>query len=461
LTEIPDLETLRAWDRAHVWHPFTPHSVYPDESPLMIVAGEGNYLIDAEGRRYLDGVASIWCNLFGHRKSEIDEAIRQQLGRIAHSTFLGNAGAPAVELAHRLIELAPEGLTRVFYSDNGSTAVEVALKMALQYWRQSGTAGGEKRSKFLALENAYHGDTVGAVSVGGIDLFHARFGPLLFETFRAPSPYCYRCPVGKDPETCHTECLEEFERTLRIHSEEIAAVVLEPGFQGAGGIVPFPEGYLKKVRELTEEVGTLLILDEVASGMGRSGKMFVCEKEGVVPDFLCIAKGLTGGYLPLAATLTTERVFEAFKGPPEEGRTFFHGHTYTGNALGAAAALATLDLFESEKVFEELPSKIELFRQKVSEFSSLPCVGDTRQYGLAAGIELVADKEAKEPFPASERMGMKVCRACVAKGVFLRPLGDTIVLMPPLSITHDEIGRLVEVVAESISETVPAPVEKS
>jgi adenosylmethionine-8-amino-7-oxononanoate aminotransferase len=451
LTEIPDLETLRAWDRAHVWHPFTPHSVY---------AGEGNYLIDAEGRRYLDGVASIWCNLFGHRKSEIDEAIRQQLGRIAHSTFLGNAGAPAVELAHRLIELAPEGLTRVFYSDNGSTAVEVALKMALQYWRQSGTAGGEKRSKFLALENAYHGDTVGAVSVGGIDLFHARFGPLLFETFRAPSPYCYRCPVGKDPETCHTECLEEFERTLRIHSEEIAAVVLEPGFQGAGGIVPFPEGYLKKVRELTEEVGTLLILDEVASGMGRSGKMFVCEKEGVVPDFLCIAKGLTGGYLPLAATLTTERVFEAFKGPPEEGRTFFHGHTYTGNALGAAAALATLDLFESEKVFEELPSKIELFRQKVSEFSSLPCVGDTRQYGLAAGIELVADKEAKEPFPASERMGMKVCRACVAKGVFLRPLGDTIVLMPPLSIAHAEIDQLTEVVAESIVEIVPTPVGK-
>lgn len=418
----------------------------------MIVAGEGNYLIDSEGNRYLDGVSSIWCNLFGHRRAEIDAAIRQQLDRIAHSTFLGNSNSTSIQLAHRLVEIAPAGLTRVFYSDNGSTAVEVALKMALQYWQQVNGDTGNRRQQFVALENAYHGDTVGAVSVGGIDLFHDRFRPLLFDVIRAPSPYCYRCPLGKDPKTCQTECLANLERCIRENADEVAAVVLEPGFQGAGGIIPYPSGYSRRVRDLTYEVGALLILDEVASGMGRSGRMFACEWEGVVPDFLCIAKGLTGGYLPLAATLTTETIFEGFIGPPEEGRTFFHGHTYTGNALGAAAALATLEIFGEERILETLPSKIECLSRELERLRGLPVVGDIRQYGLAAGIELVADKGSKQAFPSAQRRGMRVCAAAVKQGVFLRPLGDVIVVMPPLSVTEKEIQSIVDAIERGLQE---------
>ncbi|MCA9437047.1 MAG: adenosylmethionine--8-amino-7-oxononanoate transaminase [Candidatus Omnitrophica bacterium] len=443
-------QTLWEWDQAHVWHPFTPHSVYPNESPLMVVAGEGNYLIDSDGKRYLDGVSSIWCNTFGHRKKEIDEAIKAQLDRIAHSTFLGNSGDRAVELAHRLAEIAPEGLNKVFYSDNGSTAVEIAVKMALQFWQQQPDESQKKRNRFLAFGNAYHGDTVGSVSVGGIDLFHERFKPLLFEVIRSPSPYCYRCPLGKRPESCQTECFEEFEKLLEEKGSEVAAVVLEPGFQGASGLITLPKDFLTRVAQATQRSGALLILDEVAAGMGRSGKMFACETEGVIPDFLCIAKGLTGGYLPLAATLTHQRIFDAFLAPPEEGKTFFHGHTYTGNALGAAAAVATLDLFESEEILNRLPEKIEFLRGQLMRLKDLPGVGDIRQFGLAVGIELVMDRETREPYPSCERRAMRVCGHAVERGVFLRPLGDVVILMPPLSITEEEIKRLIDAVESGV-----------
>lgn len=448
-------ETLAAWDDKYVWHPFTPHSVYREEEPLMVVAGDGNYLIDAEGNRYLDGVSSIWCNTFGHRRAEIDAAVTDQLGRIAHSTFLGNASAPGVVLAKRLVEITPENLTRVFYSDNGSTAVEIALKMALQYWQLKGQPG---RKRFLGLGNAYNGDTVGAVSVGGIDVFHKRFRPLLFDTLRAPSPYAYRCDLCAGHDACIGGCYDSLEATLKAHRDEIAAVVIEPGFQGAGGIITLPEGYLAQVRALTERYGILLILDEVAVGMGRSGSMFACEREGVAPDFLCIAKGLTGGYLPLAATLATEEVFEAFLGRPEEGRTFYHGHTYTGNALGCAAALATLDIFESERVLDGLPAKIARLRKALRQLAGHPHVGEVRQYGLAVGVELVADRSTRAAFPTARRVGMKVCRAARDHGVFLRPLGDVIVLMPPLSIELDEIDVLVGSVAAGLKRVFGAPV---
>ena len=416
----------------------------------MIVGGEGNYLIDSDGKRYLDGVSSIWCNTFGHRRKEIDDAITDQLGRIAHSTFLGNSNDRAVELAHRLIEIATEGLTRVFYSDNGSTTVEIAVKMALQYWQQQPDESQKKRKRFVAFSNAYHGDTVGSVSVGGIDLFHQRFGPLLFDVLRSPSPYCYRCPLGKSRETCEIDCLTEFENLMKERGSEVAAVVLEPGFQGAGGILTLPEGFVSGVRRICDEVGALLILDEVASGMGRSGKMFACEMEEVTPDFLCIAKGLTGGYLPLAATLTREEIYEAFLAPPEEGKTFFHGHTYTGNALGASAAIATLNIFENERILEQLPAKIECLRTELERLKDLPGVGDIRQFGLAVGIELVMDRATKEPYDSSERRAMRVCRHAVSNGVFLRPLGEVIVLMPPLSITEEEIRNLVSAVEGGI-----------
>lgn len=430
-----DAATLQEWDERYVWHPFTPHSVYRDEEPLMVVAGEGNYLIDVNGRRYLDGVSSIWCNTFGHRKKEIDDAIRAQLDRIAHATMLGNAVAPAVQLAKRLVEITPRGLDKVFFSDNGSTAAEIALKMAYQYCQQTGKTG---RKRFMALGNAYNGDTIGAVSVGGIDLFHARFRPMLFEVVRAPSPYEYR-----DPETDH---LAEFERIFVEHADELVAVVIEPGMQGAGGMITYPDGYLRRVRELCDAHGVLLIFDEVAMGMGRSGRMFASEREGVTPDFLCIAKGLTGGYLPVAATITRKEVFDAFLGPPEEGRTFFHGHTYTGNALGCAAALATLDVFENEDVVASLAPKIDRLRHELEGLKRFEVVGDVRQYGLAAGVELVRDRATKEAFPAAERRGYSVCRHARAAGVFLRPLGDVLVFMPPLSITEDEIAMMISAV---------------
>lgn len=444
-------ESLQEWDLAHVWHPFTPHSVYPHEQPLMVVRGEGHYLITVDGSRYLDGVGSLWCNLFGHRRPEIDAAIRDQLARIAHSTFLGNASAPAVALAKRLVDLAPKGLTRVFFSDDGSTAAEVALKLALQFWQQHQGGRESRRTRFLTFTNAYHGDTVGSVSLGGIDLFHERYRPLLFSTIQAPAPHGYRCPLGPDCEGgCIAACLGELERLVEHHGADLAAIVLEPGVQGAAGMVTQPEGFVRRVRELADRAGTLLVLDEVAVGFGRSGRMFACEHEGVAPDLLCLGKGLTGGYLPMAATLTTERIFQAFLGPPEEGRTFFHGHTYTGNALAAAAAHATLDIFERDNILASLPEKIAYLAQSLATLRDLPAVGDVRQYGLAAGIELVADRATRKSFPPGQRRGMRVCLAARTHGVFLRPLGDVIVLMPPLSITPAEIDTLVSAIRYGI-----------
>jgi adenosylmethionine-8-amino-7-oxononanoate aminotransferase len=442
---------LEAWDDAHVWHPFTPHSVYRAEDPLLIVAGDGNYLVDVDGNRYLDGVASIWCNTFGHRRREIDDAVGKQLGRIAHSTLLGNASDRSILLARRLAELAPPGLSKVFFSDNGSTSVEVALKMALQYWQQVEHVDGGHKTKCLAFTGAYHGDTVGAVSLGGIELFHSRFRPLLFEVVRAPSPQFYRRPPEQTREQAEKEFIETFDRLVSRHADELAAVVMEPGMQGAGGMITYPSGFLRHVREVTRRHEILLIFDEVAMGIGRSGAMFVAERENVTPDFLCVAKGLTGGYLPLAATLTTERVYEAFLGRPEEGRTFFHGHTYTGNALGCAAGLAVLDIFQRDKVLEQLPAKIEKLSSELERLREVPetgdrGVGDIRQYGFAAGVELVADRASRRPFDSADRIGMKVCRLAREAGVFLRPLGDVIVIMPPLSIRDDEIEALVDAV---------------
>jgi adenosylmethionine-8-amino-7-oxononanoate aminotransferase len=404
-------------------------------------------------------VASIWCNTFGHRRKEIDDAVSVQLGRIAHSTLLGNASDRSILLAKRLTELAPAGLCKVFFSDNGSTAVEVALKMALQYWQQVDGGASSQRTKCLAFTGAYHGDTVGAVSLGGIELFHSRFRPLLFEVVRAPSPSFYRRPPGKTLQEAEREFIETFDRLISSHADQLAAVVMEPGMQGAGGMITYPDGFLRHVREVTRRHDILLILDEVAMGIGRSGAMFAAERESVIPDFVCAAKGLTGGYLPLAATLTTERVYEAFLGQPEEGRTFFHGHTYTGNALGCAAALAVLDIFQREEVLEKLPAKIEKLSTELERLRELPdCgdggVGDIRQYGLAAGVELVADRASRRPFDAARRVGMRVCRLARERGVFLRPLGDVIVLMPPLSIDEDEIQLLVGAVEHGIGKAL-------
>ena len=436
-------ETLEAWDDAYVWHPFTPHRVYREEEPLTVVAGEGHYLIDASGERYLDAVGSIWCNLFGHRRQELDEAVREQLDHIAHSTMLGNANDRPIVLAKRLLEHSPSNLGKVFYSDNGSTSVEIAMKMALQFWQQHEGGSQGQRTTFMGLSNAYSGDTIGAVSVGGIDIFHARFGPMLFEAVRGPSPVTYHRPQGQTRRQAEEAFVDAFDAVIDEHGETLAAVVIEPGMQGAGGMVTYPEGFLEHAAAKIKEAGALLILDEVAMGMGRSGQMFACQREGVEPDLLCVAKGLTGGYVPVAATLTTDEIYEAFLGPPEEGRTFFHGHTYTGNALGCAAGLATLDIFEQEDVLSEVRRKEEVLARRLEPLMAHRHVGDIRQYGLAAGVELVADKERREPFDGARRVGMQVCSAARDKGVFMRPLGDVMVMMPPLTIEDEEIDAMI------------------
>lgn len=435
---------LAAMDKLHLWHPFTQMKEWESEDPLIIEKGRGNYLVDTDGRRYLDGVSSLWVNLHGHGKKEIDAAIKNQLGKIAHSTLLGLCNVPSIKLAKRLAGIAPRGLTKVFYSDNGSTAVEIALKMAFQYREQA--KRGNKKRKFIAFNGAYHGDTFGAMSVGEIDIFVKKYRPLLFSTFRAPYPYCYRCPVGKARPDCKTACLVLFEDILKKHGKEITACVIEPLFQGAAGMITSPPGFLKEVRRLTKKHDVLLIADEVATGFGRTGHMFACEAEGVTPDFLCLAKGLTGGYLPLAATLTTDRVYRAFLGRYDGYKAFFHGHTYTGNPLGCAAAAANLDIFEDEKVLERLKPKISLLGRLLEDFNGLPGVGDVRQAGLVAGIELVKDKRTKEPYPPKERKAYRLCLAARKDGLIIRPLGDTIVIMPPLSIKENELKKMMGIV---------------
>jgi adenosylmethionine-8-amino-7-oxononanoate aminotransferase len=439
-----DHDTLARWDRDHLWHPFTQMKGFREEELLIITRGEGVYLYDLQGRRYLDGVSSLWCNVHGHRRRELDEAVRVQLDQVAHSTLLGLAHPPAIVLARRLAQIAPANLTKVFFSDDGSTAVEAALKIAFQYWRHRGQP---RKQRFLKLHNAYHGDTLGAVSVGGIPLFQGIFQPLLFDTLEAPCPYCYRCPHRED---CSLQCLAILEEQVATHHDELAAVILEPLMQGAAGMLPQPPGYLTRVREVTRKYNVLLIADEVAVGFGRTGKMFACEHEGVSPDLMCLAKGLTAGYLPLAATLATDEIYDAFLAEFEEFKAFFHGHTFTGNALAAAVALASLDLFEQDRILETLPEKTGLLTGRLAEMAEHPRVGDVRQRGMMAGIELVQDKESRQPFPVARRTGHRVILEARKLGALLRPLGDTIVLMPPLCITLAELDKLCDITLASI-----------
>ena len=443
--------TLERDDKRHIWHPFTQMREYERERPLVVREGRGCWLVDIHGRRYLDGVSSLWCNIHGHRRREIDAAIREQLGRIAHSTLLGISNEPAIRLAKELVRRAPPGLTKVFYSDNGSTAVEVALKMAFQYWRYRGREF-RKKTRFVALRNGYHGDTIGAMSVGGIELFHAAFRPLLFRTHFAPSPNCYRCEFRCERGRCRWECVAGMERILRAHGREVAAVIVEPLVQAAGGMIVAPEGYLKRVEKLSRKYNVLLIADEVATGFGRTGRMFACEHEGVRPDLLACSKGLTGGYMPLAATLCTQDIYDAFLGEFRERRTFFHGHTFTGNPLGCAAALAAIGIFRKERVLQRLTPKIRLLGEELRKMSELRHVGDTRQSGLIGAVELVKDRGTKGPFPWEERVGYQVCRAARARGLLIRPLGDVIVIMPPLAISMRELEWMMGVVAECIRE---------
>lgn len=443
---MPTRNELFAWDRRHYWHAFTQMAEY---EPLVIARAEGCRLFDVDGREYLDGASSMWCNMHGHRQPRIDAAIREQLDRIAHCTSLGMGGDTTVRLAKRLADLAPGNLDRVFFASDGSSAVEVAIKMAFQYWQQRDDPRPEK-TKFIALGEAYHGDTIGAASVGGIARFHALFRPLLFDVIRAPMPVSREQGAGSGEQAVASRYLDELETLLRVHHAETAALVIEPLVQCAAGMVMHPPGYLRGVRELTRQYDVLLIADEIAVGLGRTGTMFACQQEDVVPDFLCLGKGLTGGYLPLSATLTNDTIYDAFLGDALSGRTLHHGHTYSGNPLAAAAALAALDLFEEERTLEKLPAKMDRLGEHLRALAEHPHVAGMRQRGLIGALELTADKASRTPYPPAERRAWQVCREALARGVWIRPLGDTLYVMPPLAISLDELDFLMDTLAAAI-----------
>ncbi|MFC1483186.1 adenosylmethionine--8-amino-7-oxononanoate transaminase [Candidatus Margulisiibacteriota bacterium] len=411
-------QVLSHWDKLHLWKPFTQMADYLKEDPLIISHAKGNYLYDIDGNKYFDGVSSLWTNVHGHRVKKIDNAIKKQLKKVAHTTLLGPSNIPAIQLAKKLVEITPKNLTKVFYSDSGSTAVEIALKMAFQ-------ARFPNRALFLSLTEAYHGDTIGSVSVGGIDLFHKIYKPLLFKTIKSKN-----------------DSFETIEKLIKKNHKKLIAVIMEPLIQGAAGMLTAPKGFLKHVRNLCTKYNILMIVDEVATGFGRTGKLFACEHENVQPDFLCLAKGLSGGYLPLAATLTTKKVFDKFKNKKE---TFFHGHTYTGNPIACASALANIEIFEKEKIIQKIQPKIKLFQELLEPLKKHSAIKEIRQCGLMIGIELA-------PTERSERrsVGTKICLKAREYGLLIRPLGNVIVLMPPLSIKNFEIKNIIRVVEKSL-----------
>jgi adenosylmethionine-8-amino-7-oxononanoate aminotransferase len=472
------MNPLAKLDHRYVWHPFTQMRDWLKRQPIVIVEGHGARLRDVHGREYLDANSSIWTNLHGHNHPKINAAIQRQLKRIAHSSALGLASEPASVLAKKLVAAANSSLTRraggstpylgkVFYSDDGSTAMEVALKLAYEYMRRTGRS---KRPKFLSLEGAYHGDTVGAVALGHNDLFHKAYSGILFKTDKVMAPYCYRCPYNRSkPERedareyrkCNWECVDDLEKNFvrqKKKDNPYSAFVFEPLIQGAAGMIPQPSGWLKRAAEISRGHGALLIADEVMTGFGRTGSphgLFACQQEQVQPDFTSVAKGLTGGYLPMAATLTTQRIFDAFLGEYHEFKTFFHGHSFTGNQLGAAAAIANLEILEGAASIRARASLQLALQQELKPLWTLPNVGDIRQVGLVVGIELAKDWRTRKPFELRERAGIRVCEAMAKRGVLTRPIGNVIVLMPPYCTTHEQLKQIVSALKETIAELAP------
>jgi len=453
-------------DKNNIWHPFTQMADWINNDPcepLIIDKAKGSYLYDIDGKKYLDGISSLWVNLLGHRNPKIDKAIKKQIDKVSHTTFLGLTHTPAIILAEKLISILPKNLKKIFYSDNGSTAVEVAIKMAYQYWQFK----GEKRRFFFSLKNAYHGDTIGAVSVGGVDSFHSSFKSLLFKSYFAMSPYCYRCAYRKkeiifplnakdfrdhnSKVGCKGECIRQVKDIISKNHKTIAAAIIEPLNQAASGMLVMPKGYLKEYANICKHYGILLICDEVATGFGRTGKMFAVEHEDVKPDFMCLSKGITGGYLPLAVTATTDEIYNAFLGKYEEFKTFFHGHSYTANPLACAAANATLDILQKDNILIKLQPKIKYLEKELADLSKHKKVGNIRHCGLMVGIEIVEDKKTSKSYDYKLKLGAKVCTSMRNKGIIIRNLGDTLVLFLPLTITEKEISKIVTTVKEEIS----------
>jgi len=444
-----DFKRLRDSDHRHLWHPFTQMRAWLGDDELLIIErGEGNWLIDVKGRRYLDGVASLWCNVHGHRKPALDDALAAQAGKIAHSTMLGMANVPAIELGIELAAIAPRGLNRVFYSDSGAEAVEVALRMAAQYWRLVGAPG---RTRFIALTESYHGDTLGSVSLGYSEMFHRYVRPLLFDTLKIDPPHLFRFGEKMDESAATAAALAAARQVIERHRDDLAAVVIEPMMQGAAGMWDHSAEFLRGIAEMARAAGALIIFDEVAVGFGRTGRMFACEHAGVAPDLMCLGKGITGGYLPLAATLATEEIFSAFLGEPDEYRAFYYGHTYTGNPLAAAVAQANLKIFRDERVIERIQPTIARMADGLARsFGGHPHVSDIRRLGLMVGIEVMEDPARANRYDPKLLLGARIARAARDYEVAIRPLGDVVILMPPLSITDSELDLLIDATRAAI-----------
>ncbi len=439
-------DELAQKDKQFVWHPFTQMQDYMAGDPMIIERGEGIKLIDVDGKEYWDSISSLWVNVHGHQVPEIDAAIKAQLDQVAHSTMLGHASVPAVLLAEKLVQLTPASLQKVFYSDSGSEAVEIGLKIAYQYWRLK----GEERRTFITMNDAYHGDTVGSVSVGGMDLFHDIYRDLLFPTLSVPYPHPFRYEGSLDE--CIRHCLRKLKDVLLKHQGEVIGIIVEPMVQGAAGMIMMPDGFMRAMADLAKQAGVLLLTDEVATGFGRTGRLFACEHEQVEPDILMTAKGLTGGYLPVAATLTTDAIYETFLGDYRDKKTFFHGHSYTGNQLGCAAALANINLFEKTDLIANVAEKTKALHKLLQPIAALPHVGDVRQKGFMVGIELMRDPLTMTDYAWDEQIGAKVGQRCRELGMLSRPLGNVVVFMPPLTSTEDELATMLRILQQAIED---------
>jgi adenosylmethionine-8-amino-7-oxononanoate aminotransferase len=447
---IPTISSLQKRDLNHVWHPCSQMKDYEDFPPIVIKSGKGIYLYDENGKQYIDAVSSWWVNLFGHANERISNALANQAFQLEHVIFANFTHEPGIFLAEKLVEVTPDGLTKVFFADNGSSAIEVALKMSFQYHMQKNKP---QKKRFLALTDAYHGETLGALSVGGVGLYNEVFQPLLLDTVRAQGPDCFRCPFNERPDSCSTQCISYVEEKLKAHHKELTAIIIEPLIQAAAGMKMYPPTYLKKLKELCLQYDVHLIADEVAVGFGRTGTMFACDQAGITPDFMCLSKGLTGGYLPLSVVLTTDDVYDAFYDDYETMKAFLHSHSYTGNPLACRVALEVLHIFEDEHFIDEIHVKSTYMKELASKrFDHHPYVGEYRQTGMVGAIELVKNKETKEPFPSGERIGYKIYQIALKKGLLLRPLGNILYFMPPYVITKEEIKMVIDTTNEAIEE---------